>query len=394
MSAPHDQAAGRLADEDEDVVVIRVESGLHAEQILDARGLADRIFGLDDPDLRCGRLAMLLHRLDPDLVTEAIETAATQVHDPVWRVLYLTWTQVLLIVRQRPNLPAGPLRAEHERVWPSALALARWTGSASRNGRSFCIGLLRGALEPPGRHDAKPLPPPVSIEHLPLGLRRERARGPKRELLVQLLVDTDPSVVELLARNPRLKQADIMRLATNRRTHPWALWSLMLTQRWLSDRGIPLAVVHNPVCPPWLLVALAPLLDATQLGDALRKRPLLGAEVLEPLVVLHGGSLRTWIESRLARMGASDDDGVVAIDTDLAEAGDALADAFAELVASVSDEPEQAQEDPPDDDAFDDDDVYSGDAFDDDAFDDDDLYSGDAFDGDAAADDGPSSPRP
>ena len=351
--------ADSVAVGDADVVLIRDDSGVHADHIADARGLAERISGLDDPDLRCGRLAMLLHRLDPDLVTEAIENAATQVHDPVWRVLYLTWTQVLLIVRQRPNLPAGPLRAEHERVWPSSLALARWTGSASRNGRAFCIGLLRGALEPPGRHDARPLPPPVAIEHLPLGLRRERARGPKRELLLQLLVDTDPSVVELLARNPRLRQGDIMRLATNRRTHPWALWSLMLTQRWLSDRGIPLAVVHNPVCPPWLLLALAPLLDPVQLGDALRKRPLLKAEVLEPMVVLHGGALRGWIEARLAQLGAGEDDGVVAIDTDLADAGDALGDAFAELVASLGDEEASFHGDDDDAPAAEDDDGFA-----------------------------------
>ena len=386
-----------------EVVVLREDSGTNSAQILDARALAERIFGLDDPDLRCGRLAMLLHQLEPDLVTDAIETAATHVHDPVWRVLYLTWTQVLLIVRQRPNLPAGPLRAEHERVWPNALALARWTGSASRNNRRFCIGLLRGALQPPGRHDAKPLPPPVAIEHLPLGLRRERARGPKRELLVQLLVDTDPSVVELLARNPRLRQADIMRLATNRRTHPWALWSLMLAQRWLSDRGIPLAIAHNPVCPPWLLVALAPLLEATQLGDALRKRPLLGAEVLQPLAVLHGGALRTWIEARLAQLALGDDDGVVAIDTDIADAGDALASVFAELVASVGDDPDAAfvadgDQDgiPPGDDAWPDDDVWpeddalaDDDAWTDDVTSSDDNRSADAGDAEGASRDGP-----
>ncbi len=263
------------------------------------RALTLRVAALEDPDHRSGRLAELLKAMAPEVIAAAIDRAARRCNDPDQRLLYLSLIHVLLTVRQRPALTAGPLRGDAERQWPAGPEIARLIGAASRGGQDFAAALLRATLSDPGPYDGRPLPPHVSIEHLPLGTRRQQARGPRREQLVRLLCDTDPAVVELLARNPRLRQDDLMQVATNRRTHPWALWALMLSPRWLANAPISAAVAHNPVCPEWLLLALAPLLPGPTLLDVLRKRPLLGPEFVEPLRALHRGALRATLDARL-----------------------------------------------------------------------------------------------
>ncbi len=262
------------------------------------RALALRVAALEDPDHRAGRLAELLRAMAPEVIAAAIDRAARRCHEPDQRLLYLSLVHVLQTVRPRPALTAGPVRGDAERQWPAGPEIALLIGAASRGGHGFAAALLRATLDDPGPYDGRPLPPHVSIEHLPLGTRRQQARGPRREELLRLLCDTDPAVVELLARNPRLRQDDLMQVATQRRTHPWALWALLLAPRWLANAAICAAVAHNPTCPEWLLLALAPLLPSQTLLDVLRKRPLLGPDFVRPLRALHRGALGPTIDAR------------------------------------------------------------------------------------------------
>jgi len=144
------------------------------------------------------------------------------------------------------------------------------------------------------------LPPNITIEHLSLGVRRERARSHKRELFEPLLVETTPSVVQLLAMNTRLREPDMIQLTALRPTHPYALWSVLLQHRWLANDQVREACARNPAAKPWLVMALSPLLGAAKLNGTVRKVRL-PKPVLQAMRPLYGGACAGLIDEALAR---------------------------------------------------------------------------------------------
>lgn len=308
------------------------------EPSLAAAALERAIVALEQEPMRVGRLASGVRAEDPLTIALLLERAACAATEPGARTCYLAFVAFALSVRPRPKLPAGPLQREHERSWPHAREIAAITGAASRARLRFVPGLLRELFHTPKAAEARVPPPHVTIEHLSLGVRRQRARQPAREQWRPLLVDVDPAVVELLALNPRLQVDDMVRLASNRNTHPWSLWSLLLSPRWRVRSEVLIAVAANPRCALWLLLVIAPLLPPRELGDALRRRSRLRADELSLFAGLHRGALDPWIEQRVAELRGREVPDVVEVETPLEDAGDALAAAFAALVAEVGDD--------------------------------------------------------
>ncbi|MEY3013235.1 MAG: hypothetical protein RIT45_1970 [Pseudomonadota bacterium] len=296
------------------------------------------IVALEQEPMRAGRMASALRVEEPLAVAWMLERAATRTSEPGARTCYLAFLSMALAVRPRPRLPAGPLERDHERDWPHAREVAAITGAASREGVRYVPGLLRELFREPHPRESRVPPPHVTIEHMPLGVRRQRARRPEREQWRMLLVDVDPAVVELLALNPRLGNEDAIRLASNRNTHPWSLWSLLLAPRWRTRPDVLVAVANNPQCPLWLLLAIAPLLPPNELGNTLRRRHALRAVEVELFLGLHGGASDAWIADRVASLRAREVPEVVEVGTLVDDAGDELAAAFAELVAAVGDD--------------------------------------------------------
>ncbi|MBE0618951.1 MAG: hypothetical protein IH608_13670 [Proteobacteria bacterium] len=133
------------------------------------------------------------------------------------------------------------------------LAAAR---EASREG---CLLLLEHPGPPVAREGLGPPPDPV-LETVSLGHRKTAARGPRSTLLERILRDPDPRVVGEVLRNPRLREGEILAVASRRPCPQEIFWLLVRRGSWLLRPAVQRAVVLNPYAPPQLAVALVPLL--------------------------------------------------------------------------------------------------------------------------------------
>jgi hypothetical protein len=136
--------------------------------------------------------------------------------------------------------------------------------------------LLSAQPSPPGLPQAAPLP---GERELTLGERKSLARGRRRELLDRLLRDPDPSVLTILLGNPRITEADVVRLAARRPTTAAAQRLILHSERFIARYAVKRALVLNPYTPSDLAARLVVLLarpDVKQvaadlsLGEAVR----------------------------------------------------------------------------------------------------------------------------
>ncbi len=264
------------------------------------KSIAQLLFAVPEADMRMRRAAEFLSQDSPALVVIAIEKAALETRDPVQRVFYTSLVHLLFTIRPRPPLPAGPLPLEQRELLPDAERIDELIEVAEQLHARFTRALLRELWAPWEKYDDKMLPLHVTIDHISLGHRRERARLPKRAAFSPLFVDMTPSVVQLLAFNPRLRQEDAVQMAAMRPQHPWALWAILLNFRWLSNETVREAVALNPYARQWTTLALAPLIGAERMGRVVRKIRL-PSEVLTAMLPLHGGACVPAIREVLMR---------------------------------------------------------------------------------------------
>ncbi len=215
---------------------------------------------LPDASMRLRKLARWLTETEPDQAIDSLDTNLRATRESaVARQFALTFVHLLLHIRPRPPLPGGPLPLPDRQWLLPDLSIAQLIGAATSREDRFLSSLLRDAFAPPLPTDGRPLPLHPTLEKVPLGTRRERARQGNRAYLQGLLLDTTPSVVELLGANPRLLEAGAVQIASLRPTHPLALEAILLSQRWLAHEGVCEAVLRNQAISPWLSRALLPL---------------------------------------------------------------------------------------------------------------------------------------
>jgi hypothetical protein len=136
--------------------------------------------------------------------------------------------------------------------------------------------LLSAQPPPPGL----PQPAPLGGEReLTLGERKALARGRRREVLDRLLRDPDVAVLAILLGNPRITEADVVRLAARRPTSAQAQRLIVHCERFSVRYAVKRALVFNPYTPSDLAARLVVLLarpDVQQvavdlsLGEAVR----------------------------------------------------------------------------------------------------------------------------
>ncbi len=132
-------------------------------------------------------------------------------------------------------------------------------------------------LEHPGRTTPPPaenLPPDPILDTLPLGRRKTLARGPRTPLLDRLRADPDPRVVREVLRNPRLRETEVLAVASRRPAREETAWLLVRTGGWLNRPAVQRALVWNPWTPARLAVGLAVLLPDPELERIAREKGL------------------------------------------------------------------------------------------------------------------------
>lgn len=113
-----------------------------------------------------------------------------------------------------------------------------------------------------GRHGPRPVPdelgppPDPIVDRLSLGHRKTAARGGRSHLLDRILKDPNPAVVAEALKNPRLREREVVDIATRRPCPEVVFWHLARAPQWMARAAVRRAVVLNPYSPPRLSMLL------------------------------------------------------------------------------------------------------------------------------------------
>ncbi len=124
-------------------------------------------------------------------------------------------------------------------------------------------------LNAPPRLVAEPdevLPDPELVE-VPLGRRKTMAKSQERDLLLRLALDPEVSVVQILLQNPRLVEADVIRLAARRPSTTAVLEIVARHPRWSHRYDVQRAIAQNPYARTMVAVSMVPFLMRKHLRE-------------------------------------------------------------------------------------------------------------------------------
>lgn len=259
----------------------------------DANALAARwartLTAIPDPHVRLRRVASLIQQHGAEQLAQVLQAAAQGAVTSDFRSLHVALAHWVLHARPRPRFPVGHWPVPADELAPPGATVALAIGQARQCGLAFAELVLRGAFARPTPADQVLPQLHPSVDKLPLGVRRERARGTDQNQLQFLLLDHTPAVVQILADNPRVTEALAVQIASLRSQTPYALQALVMVPRWLGNERVVEAVVRNPNAPPWLTLLLAPLLPR-RIQLAVTHLDWLDRPVREVLAQWHGGS--------------------------------------------------------------------------------------------------------
>ena len=204
---------------------------------------------LDTVDVRLGRWAEALRVQGPEesarLLDDAVRGAALREPDAL-----------------RAYLPLLDLSALSEQA--GAGRLAEVLEAARADDREGCLLLL----EYPGTMRRPAPETPVSdpmLAGVSLGHRKAAARGIRGSLLERILKDPDPRVAAEVLRNPRLRESEVLAIASRRPCPPAVFDSIVRTGGWVTRPAIQRAIAFNPYAPPRLASALCVFLASPDL---------------------------------------------------------------------------------------------------------------------------------
>ncbi|MDH3521056.1 MAG: hypothetical protein OEM49_11425 [Myxococcales bacterium] len=119
---------------------------------------------------------------------------------------------------------------------------------------------------------------PRELSEIPLGRRRSLALGDDPRLLELLARDVDPIVIEHLLRNPRMREAEVVRIAALRPVATTTLEEIFRSERWSHQPRVRVALARNPYCPASISMRLIGALPLTELRE-MRSDPGLREEI-------------------------------------------------------------------------------------------------------------------
>jgi hypothetical protein len=206
----------------------------------EADGMLGLLVAIEDPEIRLHRFGERLRSLP------ALEAAWTLVRlqelvaggdRRAWRIGFG------LLDRSRLMRVLSPehLQAVTEALQARGRAGAAWRGETPRR---------------PEASDERVLSPPKE----PVGYRIALARRAMTGAWERLLFDPDPRVVRTLLGNPRVTEAEVVKLAASRRAGPEALEAIAQDDRWIARYPVKVALANNPVTPIRIVIGVLPYL--------------------------------------------------------------------------------------------------------------------------------------
>jgi hypothetical protein len=225
----------------------------------DAYDVARRLCVLPEPEMRAAALCEQLLARDPEAAAWLLDALATagRAGGPPYDLSLLAAIELA----GSDRLPYPDRRAIFE--------------AAERHGLESCKELLFSS-EVGGVDEVAAAPRALTpgTRPLTLGERKSLARSWKRDVLERLLADPHVDVVELLLRNPRLTEDDVLRIATARRASPAVLRVVLHDRRWNCRARVRRALVRNPNFPEAASLRLVGLLNNVELRELARDHTL------------------------------------------------------------------------------------------------------------------------
>ncbi|HEX2879457.1 MAG TPA: hypothetical protein VHO25_07960 [Polyangiaceae bacterium] len=220
----------------------------------DTRELVSALLSLADPAVRVQWLRQRLEQWPSAMAAHALQALIEQSENGQAASKQVMFSVVATLLRD----PDAPLWRElkAQAVENDLLSLQRLLRQDEPLANS-----LDAENEPP-------VPDYGTGRELTLGERRSLARRPQRKWLERLLQDPHPMVIELLLKNPKLTESDLVRIATSRRTRADIFHSIVRAERWLSQGRIRWALIMNPATPIPLTVPLLFLCTRPELREA------------------------------------------------------------------------------------------------------------------------------
>jgi hypothetical protein len=114
-----------------------------------------------------------------------------------------------------------------------------------------------------------PVPDYGAGRELTVGERKSLARSPSRRAFEKLLCDPHPLVIRQLLQNPRLTEADVVRMAARRPARLDVFQAIAQDGRWLRRARVRLAILLNPSAPPAIAMPLLAVCTRGELIEVL-----------------------------------------------------------------------------------------------------------------------------
>ena len=99
-------------------------------------------------------------------------------------------------------------------------------------------------------------PSEALLKDLTLGERKSLAKTLRLQVLKKLLRNQDSSVIRILLVNPRMTEADVIKIAALQPTSPAVLQEIARNPKWIARYRVKKALTSNPYCPPSLALYL------------------------------------------------------------------------------------------------------------------------------------------
>lgn len=136
------------------------------------------------------------------------------------------------------------------------------------------------------------------LKETPLGMRKALARRLDFNLIKQIARDQDHRVIGILLNNPRLTEADVIRIGATRPTSPRVLEQIAKHPRWNKRYSVKKTIVLNPHSPPSLALRLLAYMTLTDLDHVAKSSDLNPLIVREAERIIEAKSLQPpiWLE--------------------------------------------------------------------------------------------------
>ena len=109
--------------------------------------------------------------------------------------------------------------------------------------------------------------PDPDTKELALGVRKSMARSLDRDVLTRLVLDPTVSVIEILLQNPKIIEADVVRMAARRPSLTGVLELVADHPKWALRYAVQQSLVQNPYSPTSVAAALVPYLKGADLAE-------------------------------------------------------------------------------------------------------------------------------